>query len=183
MADVYDVVLQLGDIGHMFAKPEVSPLSEDYREYSYTSGVEFIADELYAKPSYDKVQVTILLPTDGIEPGLDARVQKAIGRYCRGRLKYIEHDIRATRWRGIRALLVAFVALFVFIGASALVYDESNLILRIVSEGLAVAGWVALWFPLETLSFKVWEHRLDRKIYKLLAAMEITILPLESRSS
>jgi len=34
VADIYDVVLQPGDIGHMFTKPEVSPLSEDYREYS-----------------------------------------------------------------------------------------------------------------------------------------------------
>ena len=75
---------------------------------------------------------------------LENRVRKGVKRYCRGRLKYIQHDIQATRWRGVRALLVAFVALFVFIGASILVYDQTNLLLQIISEGLAVAGWVAL---------------------------------------
>jgi len=51
--------------------------------------------------------------------------------------------------------LFGFAALFVFIGASRLVYNENDLILQIISEGLAVAGWVALWFPLEHLIFSV----------------------------
>ena len=179
MADAYNIVLRLGDIGHLFNKPDIPPLSDDYHEYSYTSGLEFIADELYANSSYSQVKATIVLPVEGVEPGLESRVRKGVKRYCRGRLKYIEHDIHATRWRGVRALLAAFVALFVFIGASILVYDETNLFLQIVSEGLAVAGWVALWFPLESLTFKVWEHRLDRKVYNLLAEMEITVTPVE----
>ena len=179
MADVYSIVLQLGDIGHLFTKPDMSPLSDDYQEYSYTSGLEFIADELYANSSYSQVKATIVLPVEEVEPGLESRVREGVKRYSLGRLKYIEHDIQATRWRGVRALLIAFVALFVFIGASILVYDETNLLLQIASEGLAVAGWVALWFPLESLTFKVWEHRLDRKVYNLLAEMEITVTPVE----
>ena len=39
------------------------------------------------------------------------------------------------------------------------------------------AGWVALWFPLELLVFKVWEHRLDRKVYSLLLDMDLVIQP------
>ena len=179
MADAYNIVLRLGDIGHLFTKPDISPLSDDYQEYSYTSGLEFIADELYANSSYSRVEATIVLPVEAVEPGLETRVREGVKRYCRGRLKYFEHDIRATRWRGGRALLVAFVALFLFIGASRLVHSESSLLLQIISEGLAVAGWVALWFPLETLTFKIWEHRLDRRVYALLTEMEITISPVE----
>lgn len=178
MAEAYEVVLQLGDIEHLFTKPDLSPLSDAYQAYSYTSGLEFIADELYANPSYDTVKATILLPVESIESSLDSTAKEAVRRYCRGRLKNIDHDIHATRWRGVRALLVAFLALFVFIGASRLVYSESSLFLQIISEGFAVAGWVALWFPLETLTFKVWEHRLDRKIYTLLSETEITISPI-----
>jgi hypothetical protein len=175
VAEVYNVILQLGDVEHLFSKPDVSPLSDDYREYSYTSGIEFIANELYANPSYDKVKATLLLPASSLESGLDEKVKEAVRRYCRGRLKDVEHDIYATRWRGLRALLFGFAALFVFIGASRLVYDDDSLFLQIISEGLSVAGWVALWFPLEHLIFTVWQHRLDRKIYTLLMDMELTI--------
>lgn len=47
MAEVYDVVLQLSDVEHLFTKPDVSPLSDEYQEYSYISGLEFIADLVY----------------------------------------------------------------------------------------------------------------------------------------
>lgn len=175
MAEAYNVVLQLGDIGHLFTKPDLSPLSDDYQEYSYTSGIEFIADELYANPSYSSVRATIRVPASCLEPGLEEKVGAAIRRYCKGRLQYIEHDIGATRWRGVRALLAGSVALFLFIGAAQLVGTSENAILGIVSEGLAIAGWVALWFPLETLAFKVWEHRLDRRVYSRVMDMELSI--------
>jgi hypothetical protein len=155
--------------------PTCHPLPDDYREYSYTSGLEFIANELYANPSYDRVEATILLPANSMESVQDEKVKEAVRRYARGRLKDVDHDIYATRWRGMRSLLVAFVALLVFIGASRLVYSESNLPLQIISEGLVVAGWVALWFPLETLAFKVWEHRLDRRVYSRLMDMDLVI--------
>jgi hypothetical protein len=179
VAEVYNVILQLGDIEHLFTKPDVSPLSDDYREYSYTSGVEFIADELYANSSYNRVDATVILPVDRVEPGLEDQVREGVRRYCRGRLKYYEHDILATRWRGVRALLFAIVALFVFIGAAKLIYSDDNVLLQIISEGLAVVGWVALWFPLESLIFKLWEHRLDRKVYSLLMDMDLVIRPAD----
>ena len=57
----------------------------------------------------------------------------------------------------------------------SVVYDEDSLLLQVISEGLSVAGWVALWFPLELLSFTVWQHRLDKRIYTMLASMELEI--------
>ena len=179
MADAYNIVLELGDIGHLFTKPDISPLSDDYQKYSYTSGLEFIADELYANPRYSSIKATIRLPSSNLEPGLEEKIGAAVRRYCKGRLQYIEHDIGATRWRGVRALLVGFVALFLFIGAAQIVSTSENLILDIVSEGLAIAGWVALWFPLETLAFKVWEHRLDRKVYSRVMNMDLVIQPAD----
>lgn len=171
----YDITLRLNDIHHLFEKPDLSPFSDEYMMYSYTAGIEFIANELYANPSYRAVKATIVLPGDKVEPGLANRTQDAVKRYCQSRLKDIEHDIYATRWRGARALLFGFVALFAFIGASRLVYNENSLIPQIISEGLAVAGWVALWFPLEQLTFTVWQHRLDKRVYSLLMDMELAI--------
>ncbi len=175
----FEITLQLADISQLFQKLEISPLSEDYQVYSYIAGIECLANDLYANPSPEAVKLTVLLPAEKITHELEAKVKAGVARYCQGRLCDVGHDLHATYWRGVRALLVAFVALFVFIGAAKLVYSENSLFLQIISEGLSVAGWVALWFPLETLTFKVWEHRLDCKIYTLLAEMEITISPVE----
>lgn len=177
MAEACDVTLRLGDMRHLFEKPELSPLEEDYQEYSYTSGIEFIAGELYAHPSRTSVTLTILLPADKTEMGLEIKAEDAVRRYCTGKLKDIDHDIRASRWRGVRTLLAAFVAWFVFIGVSRFVRDENSLLLQIIGEGLAVAGWVALWFPLDVLMFTVWQHRLEKRIYTTLLDMEVIIQP------
>jgi hypothetical protein len=175
--DVYTVTLRLDNIEALFEVPDVSPFSDSYREYSYTSGIEFIADELYANTSYEKVQALLIVPRGQIEPGLDERVKAAVQRYARGRLIDTEHEIDATRWRGMRSLGMAIIALFMFIGASYVTGDSESIVLQIISEGLGIAGWVVLWVPLEMLFFSVWEHRLDKKIYRLLMEMDIAIIP------
>lgn len=172
---ILEVSLELQNIDDLFKKPAISPLSSAYQEYSYQAGLEFVADELYADTSHQKVKVTLLLPSDKIEPDIKQKTIEAVKRYCRGRLKYFEHDISATRWRGTRALAVAFIALFVFFGASRLIDHPDNLLRQIISEGLSVAGWVALWFPAEMLSFTLWQHRLDKRIYTMLMNMDVTI--------
>ena len=173
--NIYEVTLRLTDIGHLFVKPDLSPLSEHYREYNSTSGIEFIAGELRANSSYEAVKASLLLPNENVEPGLQQTVKAGIERYCQARLRNVEQELSATRWRGIRILIVAFIALFVLVGGSKLINHDDYLILQILSEGLAIAGWVALWFPLELLTHMVWQQRLDKRIYMLLKNMDVVI--------
>jgi hypothetical protein len=174
---VFEITLPLADVNHLFRTPDLSPFSERYREHSYTSGIEYIAGELYANTSYRAVKATIVLPPERIEADTEERIRAAVRRYCSAKLRDIQHDLAATRWRGLRALLVALVALFVFIGASKVVHSDELLFLQIISEGLSIAGWVALWFPLENLTFTIWQHWLEREIYTKLRDMELTIQP------
>jgi hypothetical protein len=39
-----------------------------------------------------------------------------------------------------------------------------------------VAFWVAVWFPLDTLLFGQWQHRLDQRIYTTIAAMDLLVV-------
>ena len=178
----FEITLQLAEIDHLFQKPDNSPLSEGYQVYSYIAGIEFISNELYADPSPDAVRLKLLLPSEQITPGLEAKIQAGVARYCQGRLRDVHHEIHAILWRGTRALALALVALFVLIGASRLIYSEDNLLRQVISEGLSIAAWVSLWVPLEMLIFRIWEYRLDKKIYTLLSEMEITISPIEQSS-
>ena len=80
----FEITLQLAEIEHLFQKPDISPLSEDYQVYSCVAGIEFISNELYANPSHDAVKARLLLPPDQITPGLDGRATAAVARYCQG---------------------------------------------------------------------------------------------------
>ena len=63
------------------------------------------------------------------------------------------------------------------IGGARLIGDPDNLTLDIASEGIIVAGWVILWFPLDLLIFTGWQRRLDKRIYTVLMEADVTIEP------
>jgi hypothetical protein len=174
---LFRVTLSYRDINGLFCRPDVSPFSADFHEYSTTSGVEYIANELYANSSLKRVAATILLPPDQIRPGLEQETRQAIGRYCLARSHELEQEERALRWRAWRALVLAFVALLISVGLGKPLTNSGMFILQLIGEGLAVAVWVAIWFPLDTLVFGVRYQHLDAEIYRRVMAMELTIKP------
>lgn len=172
----YEKTLYLADIEHFFCKPDISPFSHDYREYSYTSGIEYLAKELYANPSLHKeLYVTLLLPPAKIEPGLEQQTQEAVRRYCSVRVKEIEQGIRGMRRHAIKALLLALVGLIVFIGVGGELISDSSLLIRFIGQGLIVLGWVLVWFPLDSFVFGPQYSQQDPKIYKKLMKMRLTL--------
>jgi len=172
---VYVATLHLVDKEHFFRKPDISPFSPDYREYSYTSGIEYLANELYANPSSQEVRVTLLLPPDKIVPGLEQQTREAVLRYCSGRVKEIEQDRRGLRQRALQGLLMALVGLLIFIALGSELTINASLSIRILGEVLIVIGWVYVWFPLDSLVFGVRHYHLDAKIYKKLMTMQLTL--------
>jgi hypothetical protein len=173
--EVLTIELVLEDPEELFVPRVVNPLEEDYPPHGEVSGVEHAINEFYAEPKYTSMQIHVVLPASEMAPDIDRRISTAISRWCKARLRDVDEEIRASLWRGRRTLLVAFAALFFFIGLSKILARYDNIILEILSEGFSIAGWVALWFPLEVLMFSVWQHRLDRKAYALLSEAHVRV--------
>ena len=110
----------------------------------------------------------------GPHPNPEA-IREGIVRYCDARLQDIEQDHRAIVWRGTRAFIAAAVALVVVIWLSKSVYEAGNLAREVLSEGLSIAGWVALWIPFELLSFQLWDHHLDKRTYRQLSDLSLRV--------
>jgi hypothetical protein len=175
MENVYETTLYLTEPEHFFRKPDISPFSPDYREYSYTSGIEYLANELYAHPSSREVRVTLLLPPEQVVPDLQQNIQEAVLRYCRGRLKEIEQQRRGLRQRALQGLLMTLVGMVVFIALGSELTFNASVNLRMLGEVAIVIGWVYVWFPLDALVFGVRHYHLDSNIYKKLMAMQLTL--------
>ena len=169
------VVLDLDNVDELFTPRQVDPFLTDFPSHGDVAGVDFIIGEILARPSYRTVAIDLTLPDVQPDEELSKDVATAITRWSRSKLFEVDQRIRGTRWRGVRTLFAAFVALFAFIGMSRLLATDDNLALQILSEGLSIAGWVALWFPLEVLMFDVWQHRLDRRAYERLMMADVSI--------
>ena len=177
MADNHlEARLELSRLEDLFQKPDITPLSPDYKPYSYTSGIEYIAGELYADSSLKTVSIHLAV-ADSPDGTSSEDIKTAIKRYTEAKLRDLEQDHRALIWRGWRVLGVALLVFAVAIGLSIVVKQEGNLATEIIATGLSIAGWVALWFPLEMLSFEIWQLSLDRRIYRHLAEAEVVIEP------
>jgi len=168
-----DLVLNTPD--ELFVPRIVDPLEEDYPPRGDVSGVEHAVNVFYANPKYKSMELHISLRESEITPDVSDRMSTGITRWCRARLVDVDEEINASRWRGRRALLFAFLALFFFTGLSKILDDHDNILLQILSEGFNIAGWVALWVPVEILMFDVWRHRLDRRAFVLLSEADVRV--------
>ncbi|MDJ0792357.1 MAG: hypothetical protein QNJ71_10715 [Acidimicrobiia bacterium] len=173
--DTLGLVLELRDLSELFEARPVDPLAEAYPAHGDVSGVDYILDQFRAHPSYKSIALTIDLPDVGDAPNAARTAEAALRRWSNAQALHVDADIASTRWQGSRTLVVAVIALFGFIGLSRLLASDDNLALQILSEGLSIAGWVALWFPLEVLMFSVWQHRLDRRALDRLAHASVIV--------
>jgi hypothetical protein len=100
---VLRVTLRYANIDSLFDRPEISPFSEDFHEYSTVSGIEHIYGELQANPSLKRVETTIVLPPEQITPNLEQRTREAIRRYCLARSREVGQSERSDGGRCARS--------------------------------------------------------------------------------
>jgi hypothetical protein len=138
--NVFRVTLDYKDINWLFSKPDVSPFSDDFHEYSTTPGIEFICNELYANPSLKRVETTILLPPEQITPSLEQRTREATRRYCLARSREKRQDERALRRRALRALMFTVGFFIIWIGVKRPMEASGTYFFDLLSEGFGNAA-------------------------------------------
>jgi hypothetical protein len=174
---VLRVTLRYANINSLFERPEISPFSEDFHEYSTISGIEHIYGELQANPSLKKVETTIVLPPEQITPNLEKRTREAIQRYCLARSREVGQSERALRWRALRALAIALALFVAYVFVEWRLQGSELPVLKFVVEGLDILIWVALWFPLDALFFGLLSYDINSDSYKRASQMQLKIEP------
>ena len=157
---------------HLFQAPD-DPFSPDY---GIGPVLDEVVNDLYTTTSYRHVQLTLELPPEETTPGSVERIRTAIGRYCDQSERELDRTRRGERFRATFALVIALTALVCFVIVNRSVQDSGDFVVEVVIEGLTVAFWVAVWFPLDTLLFGQWQHRLDQRIYTTIAAMDLVVV-------
>lgn len=100
---------------------------------------------------------------------------KALWRYQDERLG---EQIVTIRRDGLRALAKGCVFLLICMAISAVASNSTilpDIVQSLVSEGFIIAGWVALWLPMELLLYEWWPVSRDRKLYRMIAEMKYSI--------
>lgn len=167
-----EVTLHLTDPRELFHAPEVDP-------FPGSAALESGMDRLVARlrgQSRGPVRARIVLPAVEITPDLGARCREALQRYCRARIGQLD-DQNASLWREGRATLGRGILFLAACMIGSRIFGEPKYLPaflgRFIDEGFIIAGWVALWYPLDVLLYQHWPVNRDRRIYQAIEAMEI----------
>ena len=172
-----EITLRLPTLESLFVAPGVGPFSPEYEAYGDRPGIEVIASRLRSERARSRVRATIELPSAAIQPALERRAADAVRRYCRVQTDDLSREVRDVTRHGIRALLVGLLAVLVLNSAAKPLESSGDPLLEVFADGLGVTSWVILWLPIGLLVYDRWYYIRDRKIYRRMQQMEISVVP------
>ncbi|MFM1902406.1 MAG: hypothetical protein RLZZ440_306 [Planctomycetota bacterium] len=114
----------------------------------------------------------------GCDPAVTtADTEAAVRNYFTYETELLERKHRRNRIRMVRWLTLGLVLMTILLtlhSAIGRLYPDS-LVNDIVGEAFVIAGWVALWVPIERLGFDGWLLKDQLKLYRRLAAMDVAV--------
>jgi hypothetical protein len=171
-ASSHDIHLELSDPRELFDAPRLDPIAGQPHA---DTGIERILNRIRPKPHWP-VRATLHLPAGVRTPDLEARLRAGLQQYCDLRIGQIGHNIASLRQEGVATLWrgVLFLALCMlgsqFLGEPKFL---PGILARFLDEGLIIAGWVALWYPLDALLYQHWPLKRERRLYEQIRGMDL----------
>jgi hypothetical protein len=169
--------LRLRDLAQLFNSMDPSPfvdrdLDADAEEY-----IMSWARELPADPDLELVIELALAPS----PDRVAGVEDAVRRYFSTRAAIKRLEFSQLMRRGRLSLAVGSVFLATCLLLNELIAKSGpGAMPAIIREGLTIAGWVAMWRPLEIYLYDWWPLFEERRRLDHLAQIRVRILLPES---
>lgn len=168
-----DVTLTLATSAAMFAAPEPDPLAPGF---SRTSGIERVLAEVGARQASQRRGGRLILRSASATAMDPRRMAAAVRAYCAARGEDLALR-QASVWReGMQTLWLAaaFIVVCVTLATLARAWlDGPGLMRTLARDGLVIAGWVALWRPIDMLLFETWLLRRERRVLEAVAEMPV----------
>jgi hypothetical protein len=97
----------------------------------------------------------------------------AIRNHFTGRSRRAREQLRLLLVRGVFSLAIGLAFLVICLSARELLVESVEPVNRILSEGLLILGWVAMWKPVEIFLYDWWPELRQRRLFARIAHMII----------
>ena len=167
------ILVQVDTVEHLFNPIDPQPLN--LRDLD----VE-IADWItnWAEEQHDEKSLTIeIVVADDSAAGREEHVAAGIHNHFAYR-RWAAGRRLSRLWReGRISLVIGLVVLATFTLLSELLDGpDHGAVLRVISQGLTVAPWVAMWRPLEIYLYDWWPVRHERRMLERLSLMTVRLV-------
>ena len=108
---------------------------------------------------------------DSISIDSSKRLQSSINEY----FSYLQFLEKKSMKESLKNSIIFFIIGFFLVALSFILSEEENLAIKIVSEGVMIGGWVALWEALAIVLVNWLPLNKNLKIYKKIANSKVEI--------
>lgn len=169
----HHIKLKLRDINQLFNSMDPSPFIEKDLD---NDAEEFIVSWAQEFPPDAPVSLRIYLEQWPAENPKEL-IREAVHNYFAHRAKLIESEFRRLMRQGRTSLFIGLVFLAVcLVLISTLLSGKTSTWAVMVRESLTIAGWVAMWRPMQIYLYDWWPLRRRGRIYTKLSRMPVEVI-------
>ncbi len=167
--------LHVGEVRQLFNAMDPAPFRErDLDPNAYAYMVDWGRETRAAQP----LGLVVHLSREAATPEARDLLGDAVHAYFRQRADAKRLELRQLFRVGRISLLVglAFLAFVVLVGEYLTLRIDKESYGYLVKESLIIAGWVALWRPLEIFLYDWWPIRREAKLLDRMSAMDVRVI-------
>ncbi|HQY05540.1 MAG TPA: hypothetical protein PLQ52_05715 [Lacunisphaera sp.] len=166
------IEVRLRELAQLFNLMDPSPFVD--RDLD-AAAEEFIVSWARELPHKGELELVIHLATLP-DPERAAGTAKAVRHYFASRAEFKRRELRLLLRRGRSSGIIALLFLAGCFGVGEMIRQgASQSWSGFVELGLQIAGWVAMWRPLEIFLYDWWPIRSDQLLLERLARMQVRL--------
>ena len=173
MPDVHHIELSLRDVDQLFNTMDPSPFHEKDLDHD---AEEFILS--WAQEFHRHEAVDLIVHLEKLPASHDARqvVEQAVHHYFAYRARMNRLEFKRLMKQGRMSLLVGLSFLgLCLLTIELLALNRPGAIPNFFSQSLTIAGWVAMWRPMEIYLYEWWPLRRFGRILDKLSRMPVEV--------
>ena len=169
----HSIELKLRDLGQLFNTMDPSPFHEKDLD---ADAEEFIVSWVREFPQDEDVVLVVHLSQFPAQDDPHAVIEGALHHYFEYRARLNQLEFRRLMKDGRKSLLIGLGFLVTCLSAAqALNQNGPETLLSVLREGLTIAGWVAMWHPMEIFLYEWWPVRRRGQIYRKMSRMKVEV--------
>ena len=167
------IELNLREIGQLFNTMDPAPFPEKDLD---ADAEEFILSWVMEFPMDEPVVIVIHLNEARMDQDLQSVVEQGVHHYFAYRARLNRLEFRQLLKEGQQSLLIGILFLAACLTAShAFGRNGDGTFRSLARESLTIAGWVAMWRPMQIYLYDWWPLRRRGKLYMKLSRMKVEV--------
>lgn len=138
---------------------------------------EYICKYASELPENSEIVIIFHLPNDPEARVASATIGPSVKKHFTQRSTNMKRELKELFRQGRRAMAIGLAVLGLCLLAGKVLENPlgSGSVAHFITEGLIIAGWVALWRPLEIFLYDWWPLAQQRRLYSKLAGAIVRV--------